>query len=318
MKSNRISLNYRKSLTTFLSLENQKINIKDKLFYYFLRHEDSISEFEKKKRELTLMEPLIIQKKKTNFYSIFLQMKKDYTFKGITLSYIYFPILYYKSRQMRKKIIQFAIENKKPIKEVFESYDPKNFSNLNVHNWFFTPRISYNKFLFKKMKEKNQKEKEEKNNLSHLYDTLSKSNIYVLTKTSSRERNLIYSGKLCNVFCQDPVLINKSKPYSFYLKDNKDFFYKYKNNTLVSQNINDLKRKKHKKKNLSNLNSSNFNSNSYKVNDNSPFLTSRPKIIKNEHLENNCLTSGKNKENILINNKNLKKYLLSKRDFIYY
>ena len=72
------------------------------------------------------------------------------------------------------------------------------------------------------------------------------------------------------------------------------------------------------KKNLSNLNSSNFNSNSYKVNDNSPFLTSRPKIIKNEHLENNCLTSGKNKENILINNKNLKKYLLSKRDFIYY
>ena len=47
MKSNRISLNYRKSLTTFLSLENQKINIKDKLFYYFLRHEDSISEFEK-------------------------------------------------------------------------------------------------------------------------------------------------------------------------------------------------------------------------------------------------------------------------------
>ena len=64
MKSNRISLNYRKSLTTFLSLENQKINIKDKLFYYFLRHEDSISEFEKKKRELTLMEPLIIQKKK--------------------------------------------------------------------------------------------------------------------------------------------------------------------------------------------------------------------------------------------------------------
>ena len=103
------------------------------------------------------MEPLIIQKKKANFYSIFLQMKKDYTFKGITLSYIYFPILYYKSRQMRKKIIQFAIENKKPIKEVFESYDPKNFSNLNVHNWFFTPRISYNKFLFKKMKEKNQK-----------------------------------------------------------------------------------------------------------------------------------------------------------------
>ncbi len=65
MKSNRISLNYRKSLTTFLSLENQKINIKDKLFYYFLRHEDSISEFEKKKRELTLMEPLIIQKKKS-------------------------------------------------------------------------------------------------------------------------------------------------------------------------------------------------------------------------------------------------------------
>ena len=51
MKSNRISLNYRKSLTTFLSLENQKINIKDKLFYYFLRHEDSISEFEKKKKE---------------------------------------------------------------------------------------------------------------------------------------------------------------------------------------------------------------------------------------------------------------------------
>ena len=71
MKSNRISLNYRKSLTTFLSLENQKINIKDKLFYYFLRHEDSISEFEKKKRELTLMEPLIIQKKKQTFIQFF-------------------------------------------------------------------------------------------------------------------------------------------------------------------------------------------------------------------------------------------------------
>ena len=71
MKSNRISLNYRKSLTTFLSLENQKINIKDELFYYFLRHEDSISEFEKKKKELTLMEPLIIQKKKQTFIQFF-------------------------------------------------------------------------------------------------------------------------------------------------------------------------------------------------------------------------------------------------------
>ena len=78
---------------------------------------------------------------------------------------------------------------------------------------------------------------------------LSQTNIYVLTKTKGRQ-NLIFSGKLCNVFCQDPIFI-ENKPDSFFLNKKKDYIYRIRNNSLVSPNdISDIPKRKNLRKNV--------------------------------------------------------------------
>ena len=320
MITKRSSLKIRKSISKILPFEFEEdlnISIRDKLFYYFLRYDESIPQFERSK---TVLMESILQQKKNNFYSAFLKMEKSYTWKGFTLPYINFKLLYLKSRILRKNIIKFAIENKKQISEVFESYSPKYYKNSKLHNWEINPKISYLKYQYKKLKEKNQKENEE-NKLHNLYDTLSKSNIYVLTKTKGRQ-NLIFSGKLCNVFCQDPIFI-ENKPDSFFLNKKKDYIYRIRNNSLVSPNdISDIpKRKNLRKKNNSNLNSTNFPTllSISKLNENpSPIITSRPKVIKS-YSKTISLNMNKGfKKSKITKNGDLKRYFLNKNDFIYY
>jgi hypothetical protein len=320
MKTKRTSLNIRKSVSKILPLEfneDSNISIRDKLFYYFLRHDESIPEFESSKK--VLMQS-ILQEKKNNFYSAYLKMEKIYTWKGFKLSYINFKLLYLKSRIFRKNIIKFAIENKKPISEVFESYSPKYYNNSKIHNWEINPKISYLKYQYKKLKEKNQNENQE-NKLNNLYDTLSKSNIYVLTKTKGKQ-NLIFSGKLCNVFCQDPIYI-ENKPDSFFLNKKKDYIYRIRNNSLLSPNdLNDSSKKEssRKKKNFSNLNSTNFPTLSIsKINENpSPIISSRPKTLKLYTKTISLSTNKSLKKSKIMKNGNLKRYFLNKNDFIYY
>ena len=150
---------------------------------------------------------------------------------------------------------------------------------------------------------------------------LSQTNIYVLTKTKGRQ-NLIFSGKLCNVFCQDPIFI-ENKPDSFFLNKKKDYIYRIRNNSLVSPNdISDIpKRKNLRKKNNSNLNSTNFPTllSISKLNENpSPIITSRPKVIKS-YSKTISLNMNKGfKKSKITKNGDLKRYFLNKNDFIYY
>ena len=172
----------------------------DIFFYEILLNEGKVETFENIKRK-KMIDFVERNNKEINFYSCYLKMTKDFVWNEFKLPYIYFKMLYFKARKLRKKIFQYAFEKKIRINDILESYNPKeNLTKLNEHNWEIPIEISYKRY-FEKI---NKITKVKKENNSDIYKYFDKRNLLILSRTNIKKKKLIYSGNLCDIYLQNP------------------------------------------------------------------------------------------------------------------
>lgn len=179
----------------------------DIFFYEILLNEGKVETFENIKRK-KMIDFVERNNKEINFYSCYLKMTKDFVWNEFKLPYIYFKMLYFKARKLRKKIFQYAFEKKIRINDILESYNPKeNLTKLNEHNWEIPIEISYKRYFEKIYKITKVK----KENNSDIYKYFDKRNLLILSRTNIKKKKLIYSGNLCDIYLQNPDTREKKK-----------------------------------------------------------------------------------------------------------
>ena len=328
---------------------------KDKLFYEFLKNNEIIQEF-----ELKLEEPIL----DTNtfninnaFYDAFEKMKQDIEWNNYSFSKIVYIKLYQFSKRLRKKIIKFSLLNLKRVSEVIESYNPIYNQSKTKHNWEKNPKESYEIYYQIMIKKTNSLNNEKvKYNLIKK-EIGEKSEIVILTRDKFDKKNLIFNGKLCNVYVQNELSRRKKEGNSlnsdimnnyqnkkeiiFSLLNTPKFLNKYekekeeKEKELSQKFINDEKElfnnkynkniKKEKSFNFINsiTNETKFNTiNTTSRNINSKlFNTSKFKFKTNDNFRKKLLISKKYFKNYSQQKKKkipkLKEFLLNKSDFYY-
>ena len=176
------------------------------LFYYFLIKDLEIDLFENSKKE-KLTNVMQRSFDSYNFYLLFIKMNKEYIWNNFKFPFIYFKILYYKAKKLRKKIIKYAHNKKIEINDIFESYNPdKNKSKLNEYNWNIPIEISYQKLQKKKIREARIRVDSDSNFIDYF-----KTNLLILTRDKVKSKKLIFSGNLCNIYLEDINMRNKNK-----------------------------------------------------------------------------------------------------------
>ena len=319
---------------------------KDKLFFDFLNIQEPIPEFEPK-----LEEPLLEVnnfKLENAFYNAFEKMKKESTWKKYKFPKIIFIKLYQNSKKLKKRIINYSILHLKRASEVIESYNPQYNIDKKKHNWEKNPKESYTSY-YNFITRRNlilDKEKEN-NNLNYgLFpkEIGQKSNIVIFTRNKNQTNDLIYSGKLCNIYIQSEFSKNSKESFNNNKPGKKHYFFSFnesknsvkkndienekeKENKIYKYNSHDnlLFRKKNNSCKLDKKGSNYFYLDKINVNFSSK---SRKKFINYKSVSSRYKMSliNKIKKNTLYFNKNnlsttqipkLKEFLLNKSDFYY-
>ena len=198
----------RKISTTNIKNEDQMIyeTNPNYLFYQFLIMDVKIDIFENSNNEKlinTIQRPFDTY----NFYLLFLKMNKKFIWNNFKLPFIFFKILYYKAKKLRKKIIKYANDKEIEINDIFESYNPeRNIFKSNKYNWSVPIEILYKKLQKKKIREARIKV----DNNSNFFEYF-KTNLLILTNSKVKKKKLIFSGNLCNVYMEDINMRNKNK-----------------------------------------------------------------------------------------------------------
>ncbi len=197
---------------------------KDKLFFDLLKIKDPIPEFEPQ-----LEEPLLEVnnfKLENAFYNAFEKMKEELTWRKYKFPKIIFIKLYQNSKKLKKRIIKFSLVHLKRISEVIESYNPEYNIDQKKHNWEKSPKESYNSYynIITRRNMLLDKEKEYNSNYSIITKEIGqKSDIVILTRNKHYTKDLIYSGKLCNVYIQNEFSrnLNINSNINDHLKNQK-------------------------------------------------------------------------------------------------
>ena len=301
------------------------------LFYDLLIYDRKIERFENIHKKTLLDNIQTKNEKIDNFYISYLKMCQDFIWNEFKLPYIYFILLYRKARKLRKKIFKYAIEKKIRIIDILDSYNPKlNLTNLNEHNWNIPIEISYKRFIDKKIRDAKLKNSIIQQTSYNYFD---KTNLLVLARTSVKKKKLIFTGKLCNIYLQDPDLRNKKYIKSLYSPEDN------KNEQIIKIKENFLKKKIKIKTQYNTMNNSFHKKNTGSKKKNNFSL--RKKLIKYRHINNsskllkteNSIENNYNfnrfdffkklrKKKISINNNinsnsRLSSFYLSKDDFFY-
>ena len=222
-KLNRSNQFFSTQINIIQKEKKNEFNIeKDKVFFDFLKNNEQIPEFESK-----LEEPMFkinTFNKENAFYNAFEKMKQEITWKKYKFPKIIFIKLYQKSKNLRKKIIKYSLINLKRASDVIESYNPI-YNDENQHNWLKNPKESFNKYN-QKIKQINQLDKEKDN--SNYKDIGEKSDIVILTRNRNNTKDLIFSGKLCNIYIQNEYSRNENEKKSFsnnIRKGKKEYYF---------------------------------------------------------------------------------------------
>ena len=206
------------------------------LFYHFLIHDKKIDLFENSK-DKKLMNTIQRSFDSYNLYLLFIKMNKEYIWNNFQFSFIIFKVLYHKAKKLRKKIIKYANNKKIEINELFESYNPeRNIFKLNEYNWNIPIENSYLKLQKKKIREARIRI----DNESKFFEYF-KTNFLILTREKVKNKKLIFSGNLCNVYLEDINMRNKNK--------NLNNSQLYNNEKIISVNGISTFRKKSNNKN---------------------------------------------------------------------
>ena len=229
---------------------------KDKLFFDFLNIQEPIPEFEPK-----LEEPLLEVnnfKLENAFYNAFEKMKKESTWKKYKFPKIIFIKLYQNSKKLKKRIINYSILHLKRASEVIESYNPQYNIDKKKHNWEKNPKESYTSY-YNFITRRNlilDKEKEN-NNLNYgLFpkEIGQKSNIVIFTRNKNQTNDLIYSGKLCNIYIQSEFSKNSKESFNNNKPGKKHYFFSF-NESRNSVKKNDIENEKEKENKIYKYNS---------------------------------------------------------------
>ena len=211
------------------------------LFYHFLLYNENIELFENNPSK-KFMDLLHRPESIDNFYTLYLKMKKEFIWNNFKFPYIYFKILYYKAKKIKKKIWKYSTNKKIGVLDIFNCYNPiKNLLESKEHNWNIPIEILYKRYYERKIKEAKLKKEKSEQNIFNYFD---KTNLLVLVKTNTKSKKLVFEGTLCNIFLQDPDIKHK--------KENKyiDLTYDFKG--TKKQVINLFKNKRIKSKNKTN------------------------------------------------------------------
>ena len=323
-----------KKLKTLKSIKFNQIELKknkDELFFDFLRTKDKIKIFEVKKQTIFTKN---YYRSGNSFYLAYQRMKEEIKYMGYLLPKIVFIELYKKANIMKQRIKRYSKNFFKPTYEVTESFNPKYWQNSEKHNWERSPLESYNIFL------KNKKKENHKNNKENTELTLDivmneKPDLIVVTEHSNKYKNLIYFGKLCNVYVRNEINDNKKNSISmatdYNCLKNKEYIYnklnipkflcdkeKENNNSNLKNNKNrviGLKQYKSFSKLNRNSELSNCNESTYFTNNNNKFKMD--KIFKTSFIRNKSNLSENLQKFKKINLLCLKKFGLNKNDFFY-
>jgi hypothetical protein len=266
------------------------------LFYDLLIYDRKIERFENIHKKTLLDNIQTKNEKIDNFYISYLKMCQDFIWNEFKLPYIYFILLYRKARKLRKKIFKYAIEKKIRIIDILDSYNPKlNLTNLNEHNWNIPIEISYKRFIDKKIRDAKLKNSIIQQTSYNYFD---KTNLLVLARTNIKKKKLMFSGKLCNVYLQDPDTRNK-KLFMKSLNSPDD----NKREQIIKIKENFFKKKIKNKPKYNTMNNSIYDNT---ISTNKKFFSLRKKLIKYQPLDNpnNLLET----ENSLVNKFNFNRY----------
>ena len=198
---------------------------KDQLFYQFLKNNEIIKEFEPK-----LEEPILDTNSfniKSGFYQAFEKMKQDIEWNSYSFPKIVFIKLYQISKRLRKRIIKYSLLNLKRASDVIESYNPKFNHSKTIHNWQKSPKESYSIYYQNIIKKANLLNSEKTKDNLIKKEIGEKSDIVILTRDKNDNKNLIFKGKLCNVYVQNELARRKKEGIS-----------------LNNNNMNNFKKKK--------------------------------------------------------------------------
>ncbi len=302
----------------------------DIFFYEILLNEGKVETFEniKKKKMIDFVEKK--NNKEINFYSCYLQMTKDFVWNEFKLPYIYFKMLYFKARTLRKKIFQYAFEKKIRINDILESYNPKeHLTKLNEHNWEIPIEISYKRY-FEKIYKVTKVKKEDNSNMYKYFD---KRNLLILSRTNIKKKKLIYSGNLCDIYLQNPDTREKKK-----LSEEMRNEHIIKMKDIISQRKKRIKIKLRKNNNLNNNNNhNNISLLSKTINSRKGLFSLKKKVlhihsdlpsVNNSHYKkdfsSSFFTNVKKTPNkkisfkqVLTQDSRLNSFVLSKEDFFY-
>lgn len=320
-----------RTLKSIKIIQNELKTNKDELFYDFLRTKEKINLFEIKNQTIFTKNYF---KKDNSFYIAYQRMKEQIKYMGYLFPRIVFIELYKKANLMKQRIKRYSMNCFKPTYEVTESFNPKYWKGRNKHNWERSPFESYTLYLKKKKRESHQNNKE---NTELTLDIVmnEKPDLIVVTENGTKNKSLIYFGKLCNIYVRNEITDNKKYNISMETDNNN-----YKNKEYVYNKLNiptflsnkekekkSMQEKKEKRfslkkyKSFSKLTNKNFElSNCYESTDfgNNNQLKIN-KNIKRSFIRNKSNLT-ENIKKIKIKNNNffcLRKYCLKKTDFFY-
>ena len=193
-----------KTIKTVHILEKAIKKTKDDLFFDLLQKKEKIDIFEIK--EQTLMSINLFHKE-FSFYYAYQQMNKEIEYMGYKFPKIVFLKLYQKANKMKKKIKKYTKKYLKPEYDVIESYNPINWKENQKHNWERNPFESYNLYLKKNLLQAHKAIKDN-NDLDINIVMNEKPNLIVITENGGKKKNLIYVGRLCNVYVRNEIVSN--------------------------------------------------------------------------------------------------------------
>ncbi len=247
-KIGRTNLLFQTQINLIKSDKPKEINReKDKLFFDFLNIQEPIPEFEPK-----LEEPLLEVnnfKLENAFYNAFEKMKKESTWKKYKFPKIIFIKLYQNSKKLKKRIINYSILHLKRASEVIESYNPQYNTDKKKHNWEKNPKESYTSYYNYITRRNLILDKEKENNYGLFSKEIGqKSNIVILTRNKNQTNDLIYSGKLCNIYIQSEFSKNSKESYNNNNKTGKKHYFFSFNESKNSVKKDDIENEKEKEK----------------------------------------------------------------------
>ena len=199
--------------------ENKLCENYDDLFYYFLKNEEKIPEFELEEiqKENTKNNMILSPNKKPPnfiFYYLYSLMTKKIKWKNFYFPRSVFLLLYRKSRKLLILIHRYETKSHIHKDELIKSYNKKYLKyNKKKHNWLLTPETAYKNYYNNVLIKDSQLNKEKTaGELTYEFNSkgiMPMTDVVVKTNNNGEGKTLLFIGNLLSVYVEDYINTNR-------------------------------------------------------------------------------------------------------------